>query len=214
MSRMIDMTGMVCGLLTVLRREPCEGRIQWRCSCKCGNEHVARGEDLRSGKITSCGCIRRHNASLLNLSHGDSRVGAVTHEYETWLAMVRRCNDPNVAGYHNYGGRGITVAPCWLGDTGFQNFLSHVGRKPSPQHTLDRIDNSKGYEPGNVRWATRTQQARNTRRNRFLTHVGRTQTVKEWAIELGVHPDALYSRLRLGWSDEEALTTPVRRSHR
>ncbi len=91
-------------------------------------------------------------------------------EYSTWCNMKSRCNNPRRLNYKYYGGRGIRVCDEWAGADGFERFLAHIGPKPSPRHSVDRIDNARGYEPGNVRWATAQQQVRN-QRNRPLREV-------------------------------------------
>ena len=123
--------------------------------------------------------------------------------------MKEYCSNPRSAAFADYGGRGITVYLSWLKD--FSAFYAHVGPRPSPQHTLERIDNDRGYEPGNVRWDTRTAQARNRRSNRLLTFDGRTLSVAEWGEIAPVNAAALHGRLKLGWTVERALTEPMLR---
>lgn len=155
-------------------------------------------------------------------SHGRGRPGSA--EYRAWAGMKARCHNPNVKAYPLYGGRGITVCARWRAD--FAAFLADVGRRPSPRHSLDRIDNGGGYTCGhcqecrangrglNCRWATMAQQCLNRRSNVRWSFGGRTLTITEWARELGVAPMVLRIRvLRRGWTVEEALTTPRRRRH-
>jgi hypothetical protein len=130
-----------------------------------------------------------------------------TREFRIWNLMIQRCTNPGNGNYHYYGGRGIRVCDRWR--ESFGDFLADIGRAPSPGHTIDRIDNDGDYEPGNCRWATQSQQARNTRANHFVTHRGRTQTVIEWCEETGIKKNCLLTRLRRGWSAEKALTAPV-----
>jgi hypothetical protein len=130
--------------------------------------------------------------------------------YHCWRAMVRRCTDPARHEYPRYGGRGITVCARWLGAEGFRRFASDMGPKPTPKHTIDRIDNSKGYAPGNCRWATVKQQNNNTRRNRYIAHNDQVLTVTEWADLCGLKQSTLHRRLfTRGWSVERSLTTPL-----
>lgn len=129
------------------------------------------------------------------------------HLYKTWLNMKDRCRNPKNPYYHNYGGRGITVCAEW--DESFVAFLRDVGERPSPAHTLDRKDNNGNYEPHNVRWVTKKQQAHNMRKNRLLTFNGKTQTLAAWAEEIGLVPSTLHHRLFVaGLSVEKALTMP------
>ena len=116
--------------------------------------------------------------------------------------------NPKFRQYKDYGGRGISIHPDWIGRGGFQSFLSEIGPRPSPNHTLDRIDNNKGYVPGNIRWATRTIQNRNASKNVFLTD-GVTKTIAEWVLETGLCHSTIRYRLSLGWSDERVLFTPL-----
>lgn len=144
------------------------------------------------------------NVGKLNYRHGMHN----TSIYRRWASMKCRCHNPNHHKYADYGGRGIRVCDRWHD---FVLFMQDMPAQPTSKHELDRIDNDKGYEPGNVRWVTRKRQLRNTRQCRFLTCDGVTLTTTEWAERLGVSKHSLASRLKLGWSDERALTTPFRR---
>lgn len=137
-----------------------DGR-QFECQCLCGNRITALGKSLRGGNTRSCGCKQREAAGSLRRSHGLSK----TVEYRIWKGMKDRCYNPNDEEFVNYGGRGIAVCDEWVND--FERFLKDVGPRPSPELTIDRIDNNIGYRPGNVRWATRADQVRNTRRTRI-----------------------------------------------
>jgi hypothetical protein len=129
-----------------------------------------------------------------------------TREYWSWAAMLDRCRNPNNGAYANYGGRGIKVCERWQK---FSNFLIDMGHRPAG-HSLERIDNDKGYEPSNCRWATRDDQSKNRRNNRWLTFLGRTMVVSDWAREMGIAMRTLRNRIyRLGWSVEQALTLPA-----
>jgi hypothetical protein len=166
----------------------------WHCRCECGGSTVVRGSDLRRGTIKSCGCVKR--------PHG--RAG--TPEYIAWQSMRRRCANPRTTSFENYGGRGIKVCRRWRK---FENFYAYMGQRPSPEHSLDRWPNKDGnYMPGNVRWATPTEQARNTRANRLLSHDGQTLVLTEWAERTGVGASTLRERLRHGWNVADALTKP------
>jgi hypothetical protein len=205
-----DLEGRVFGGLTVVgfggyyeRRNRRYAR--WSCRCECGSIKTIRGSDLTSGRVVSCGCRKAARAKTLNLTHGRR----ASKEYRSWCAMIARCTRPANVSYPGYGGRGITVCQEWRDS--FETFVSDVGPAPSPRHSLDRIDANGNYEPGNCRWATMKEQARNTRRNRLLTLNGETLTMAEWAERLGTSPQTLAMRLKLGWTHHRVLTFPFRR---
>lgn len=125
-----------------------------------------------------------------------------SREYGVWNAMLSRCYNPKVVGYQNYGARGITVCRRWLA---FENFYEDMGARPRGG-TIERINNDGPYSPRNCRWATRQEQAQNKSNSRLLTHGGRTQTLAEWARELGVNPSAILYRLKAWGSTKQALT--------
>ena len=127
--------------------------------------------------------------------------------YNVWQQIKARCLNPRNKNYPEYGARGITMYPEWV--SSFPAFLGAVGPRPSPKHSIDRIDGTRGYVPGNVRWATASEQARNRPTFvRMLEHQGRRQTIVEWAQEIGIPPPTLYNRIRNGWPVARALTEP------
>jgi len=129
-------------------------------------------------------------------------------EYQVWLQMKQRCLNPKNKRYPLYGARGITIHPDWI--KSFAAFLKDVGERPGKNMTLERKNNEKGYEPGNVEWVTIHVQARNKRNNVWLTHGGRTMILADWAKELGMDKGVLRARLKeYGWTVERALTTPL-----
>lgn len=187
---------MVFGSLTVVSfSHNSQHGFHWNCRCKCGSVRPVSAYYLRSGKTKSCrACCR--------MTHGSRG----TVEYKAWGAMLHRCNCESSEVYHNYGGRGIAVCESWRK---FENFYADMGPRPTPKHSIDRIDNDGNYEPGNCRWATSKQQHRNKRRTIHLTFRGETKSLMDWAEALGVSHELIRARIRkLGWSVEKALTTP------
>jgi hypothetical protein len=132
--------------------------------------------------------------------------GRLTPEYQAWSQMKNRCTNPSAPKYKNYGGRGITICERWL--ESFDNFLADMGPRPSPVHSLDRRKNHLGYAPGNCRWATSTEQNRNTRRTRNVQVNGATMLLIEALDVYGVSRRTFYERVKGGMSDAEALLTP------
>ncbi|MFF0790404.1 hypothetical protein [Streptomyces spiralis] len=131
------------------------------------------------------------------------------HElYNTWRSMIRRCHNPNADNYPRYGGRGIHVCPEWR--ESFDKFLADVPPRPARGYTLERIDNDGPYAPGNVRWATPAEQARNTRANHYLTARGQTRLLEDWVEITGIPKSTLFNRIKAGWTDEQVVNTPVR----
>jgi hypothetical protein len=204
-----DLTGQVFTRLTVLSRASStpQGKAMWRCRCECGAEVVTRAELLRRGKTKSCGCYIRDIAPHVRRSHGASSGGKLTPEYKTWLGVRRRCLDEKCVGYQGYGARGVKMHPEWASD--YNAFLADVGPKPSPAHSIDRIDPTGNYEPGNVRWILRSAQNRNKRRHLTVTIDGKEMLLIEACERFGADYFVVRSRLQRGWDHYRALTEPV-----
>lgn len=202
------------GSLTVIEEAP-RGPNRHRmflCKCICGKVVKVRRVELLAARRTSCGCAMVKRAVAIghaNRTHGESYGTGDTTEYHSWNQMIGRCCNPANHGYKDYGARGITVCERWRNS--FEAFLADLGRKPSPQHSLDRYpDNDGNYEPGNVRWATRTEQGRNKRNNKLLAYKGQVLPLSAWAERIGIDRDTLAFRLKSGWTPSQVLTTPVK----
>ncbi len=188
--RFIDLSGNRYGKLTVIKRAENRGKdVFWLCKCDCGNTTEVNGSKLRSGKTN-------------------------TRLYRIYKKMYRRCYCPETKYYKNYGGRGITICPEWLGENGFPNFYDWAMANGYKENlSIDRIDNDKGYYPENCRWATAKEQANNTRSTVYLTYKGETKPASEWAEITGIRQDTLTMRKRNGWSDKECIEIPVGSKH-
>lgn len=199
-----QMIGRRFGRLVIVDAAPTQGRghSAWECVCDCGMRRVARTHHLRDGLVKSCGCLKRERPN--GRTHGRS----ASPEYQIWKGMKKRCLNPAATAFKNYGGRGIGMAREWIDS--FEAFLSEVGARPSPAHSIERKDNSKGYEPGNCRWATRAEQSRNTRRTHLVSYDGVELPMKDWAAKAGINYTTVANRLnRDGWTVEDALRTVV-----
>lgn len=211
MPRAIDFTGQRFGKLVVLRRGPNAGHHpRWECECDCGNRSLVTSDAIREGRSRSCGCAVRTRG-------GKSK----TREYVVWSKMIARCHRPENDNYRFYGATGRFVCPRWRGS--FEAFLEDMGEAPGPEYSLDRIDTDGSYtcgkcedcrehnRPANCRWATKAEQSRNAKNNRWYTHGGRTMILKDWAREFGIAYLTLYNRIARGWDFDRAITTPARR---
>lgn len=204
MGKIIDLTGRKFGKLTVVKKHSKDkwGGWNWLCKCDCGNETVVSGGHLRGLKIKSCGCSKKESKNFTHKMTG-SRL------YAIWQAMKSRCYYEKNVNFKNYGGRGITVCQEWQEFLPFYEWAMVSGYDENAKRgecTIDRIDVNGNYEPNNCRWINCKQQANNTRRNHFIEHNGKVQTVSQWANELGVKPDSIFNRLQKGFTEEEALT--------
>lgn len=176
-----------------------------QCSCACGKAGVRRDPGaLLSGRSTSCGCaaveaLKERSrapgwmaaARATRLKHGM----ADSPEHNAWNNMKQRCGNPKTRNFHRYGGRGIKVCDRWRDS--FEAFLADMGRRPSAQHSIDRIDNDRGYEPGNCRWATAREQRGNTSMPAVSVRLnGAALSLSDAAAHLGLRPSSVTARFR------------------
>ena len=204
----IDLTGQQFGDRLVLKRaegKSASGHVFWICRCQCGSIDIVDGVLLRQGSSKHC-----QNCKPGPWKHGKARSGKKTAEYNIWVAARDGCNNPNREDWYLYGGRGVKFAEVW---DDIEVFLRDLGPRPKGG-SLDRFPDKDGnYEPGNCRWATSKEQARNKRNNRLLTYDSRTLTISQWAEEYKILPSSiLWARVyRLHWPLQKALTTPIKR---
>jgi hypothetical protein len=189
------------GMLTVEEsRKPGDVKTLFRCDC--GSLKLISYRNVLSGSVYSCGCAMRALSSARMRRHGLSK----SPEYSAWCQAKARCYRKSHPRFSEWGGRGIRMCDRWL--RSFEAFLSDMGPKPSPVHSLDRINNDGNYEPGNCRWATPKEQSTNRPSwTRVYEFDGRKMTVTDWANELGISRESLRDRLSSGWPIERALTT-------
>ncbi|WP_159392812.1 hypothetical protein [Methylobacterium sp. C1] len=204
MNRIAVSPGDRFGLFTAVAprpRDPKSSLQRFLFRCTCGVEKDLRVRDVVRGMTKSCGCSRRGSGNG-KFRHGLSR----TSEYGIWRHMIQRCTDPEDAAYCNYGARGICVCERWAASV--DNFIADMGLRPSSDHSLERVNNDGNYEPGNCRWATWSEQMRNTRANRFVDHNGEHMLLLDACEQAPVSTATVRQRLVAGWDPHRALTTP------
>jgi hypothetical protein len=196
--------GQIFSMLTAIAEKGRDKKqsLIWLFQCDCGNSLIATVSNVISNNTRSCGCLRI--------------VGKTTHsacgtpEHKAWGSIKDRCFCKTNCNYKYYGARGITMFEEWR--SSFQAFYHYIGPRPSPSHSIDRIDVNGNYEPGNVRWATDLDQANNRRNNKFIEFNGATLTCSQWSAKLGFKRHTIHNRLRDGWSIEKTLTTPLKQT--
>lgn len=167
----------------------------WVCTCDCGTTKIVRGDNLLSGNSKSCGCEKN------KIKHGFHGKPV----YWVWAQMLQRCSNPSNGAYTYYGKRGINVCKKWRN---FYPFLKDMG-EPQKFQTLERIDNNRGYNKENCKWASRQVQANNRRSNHCISYKGKKQTIAQWSKELCIPYPTLVNRLKRWKTVKEAFERPV-----
>ncbi len=198
--------GQKIGRLTLISSFRKNEYLHWRCICECGRQTTPRDHTLKLRTAKSCGCLRTEIQSKIHRIHGDSN----SPEWLAWRSMIDRCERKNHPAFKNYGARGITVCRRWR--RSYLSFLADVGRRLSKSHSLNRIRNHGNYEPGNVNWATRIEQARNRRSNRVFEIDGKKKTATEWARIFKINYWTACHRIKFGWPVKEAFLAPVKKN--
>jgi hypothetical protein len=193
-----NMVGKRFGFLVVVARAGSDmrGKAKWRCACDCGAESVVQGCNLRNNHTRSCGCSTARLIGEAVGKHRHARHGNTSPEYNTWVAMIQRCENPKAPYFFAYGGRGVSVCDRWRKD--FEGFLADMGPRPSPKHSIDRIDNDGGYSPENCRWATPQQQACNRKSNVKTEINGELLCIAEIARRYGISSATIRMRYHSG----------------
>lgn len=201
-----NIAGQRFGRLVALERtaeKDRAGNFKWRCACDCGRESLVPTAYLIAGNTKSCGCARRKRVGIedcgKNLTHSP--------EGKIFTGMLSRCENPRVKSYKDYGGRGIKVCDRWKNS--LRAFIDDMGLRPSPQHSIERIDHDGNYEPSNCKWATKAEQARNTRTNKYVEVDGKWLTQSELARMLGVSPSTVCQQIKRGVPLERILNPTV-----
>lgn len=176
MGARLQLSGQRFGRLLAVRglRAARDGKMIWLFHCECGSEKEILADYVRTGKVRSCGCLRRENSARLGRENRGRSYGGVRRErhplWAVWMTMKARCTNPNSQKFPIYGGRGIKVCARWIVGEGklhpFDCFVADMGERPTPSHSIDRINVDGDYEPENCRWATPSEQARNKRPRR------------------------------------------------
>lgn len=201
MVKKLNLVNQKFGRLTVIEYMESDkmGKANWKCICDCGNFTKVRSGDLMNGHIKSCGCLRNESTMKRRTKHNMSQ----TPIYICWNNMKQRCTNPHATGYEYYGAKGIRVCKEWQNFKNFYNWAISNGWKEGM--TIERIDIYGAYEPDNCKWITKQEQKYNRSDSHFITYNGKTQTLAQWAKEIGVCPSSLRYRLS-HWPLEKAIT--------
>lgn len=184
---------------------------EWRCQCSCGKIQIRSRSVFKKYGPKSCGCKRGAMIAASKRTHGKTE----TPEYRVWCMMKTRCTNPKRRDYQWYGAKGITLCDRWInGDGergGFECFLSDMGERPTPAHTIERKDGKKNYEPDNCCWLLIDAQQRNKSSNLLIEYKRKKMCAAEVAREIGMNQHTFVQRIRTGWSINAAIHTPLRK---
>lgn len=185
-------------------------RSYWLFDCDCGKRIIRSGRDVNMARTRSCGCLRIENTAKMNSTHKMSKE----RFYKIWHGILKRCNNKKHKSYHIYGGKGIKC--FWKSFEEFKqemydSYLIHIKKFGEKNTTIDRINNDKGYFKKNCKWATKKEQTRNIKTNRFITYNGQKKILADWSEELGIGHSTIINRLNHGWSVKKALSIKPKR---
>lgn len=201
--KLIDITGQRFGRLVVQTRAANAGHhLRWDCVCDCGQARTINSSHLKTGHTVSCGCMASETTAARNVSTAKHGMWK-SPEFGIWTSMIKRCYNPKAKRFSDYGGRGITVCDEWRAS--FKAFYDHIGPRPSASHSVDRIRNEEGYAPGNVRWATDTEQNNNKRTNVTALIGGEVMTAAQIAAKFGLGHRTVCYRIATGKTEAEII---------
>lgn len=194
-----DISNIKFNMLLPIERVFYNNKWRWRCLCDCGKEAYILAYSLKSGGTKSCGCLSlaslKGTKKCWTRTHGNC-VGHDSSEYTCWKRIRYSCRNPKSVFYKNYGGRGINICDKWFNS--FECFINDMGKKPTPNHSIERIDVNGDYEPSNCIWATIDVQAKNRRTSVKITFDGKTMVQSDWAKYFGITPTLIWKRLKRG----------------
>lgn len=202
----VDLSGRIFGKLKVIEylETTKSGTAIYLCECKCGEKCKKTARDLRSGHVSSCGCLQKEIARKMHTEHGEA---GNTRLYREWQGMKRRCRDKKYQGYKYYGGIGITVCEEWNEYKNFRDWALNNGYNDNL--TLDRRDSNGNYCPENCHWITIAERQLNKRNNHFIEFNGERLTISQWERKLQMRQGTIKNRMKLGWDIERILTQPI-----
>ncbi len=202
--RLVIKNGSFIGKIQVIKEVPTvDTERYFEFKCHCGDIFTARLHNLRTGNTNSCGCVKKKMLIDRNTTHGMTN----TPEFNVWQNMCMRCHNVKATHYKYYGERGIKVCKRWRNS--FENFFADMGKRPSPKHSIERVDVNGDYSPKNCIWIENYRQYLNRTDSRFFTFNGETKTISQWATFAKMNYDMVWYRLNNGWSVQDAITLPA-----